>query len=118
METFGDGHLITSSSNVVLILSLINITNLISANVYEYVEDCADFQSVIYIIEKLFVKSSNVSFARHLLSTRRHQSGETLDQFLRDLRKLSKDCKFKAVTALQYREELVRYAFTRNSSRN
>ena len=57
------------------------------------------------------MKSPSVIFARHLLSTRRQQSGETLDQFLQDLRKLSKDCKFKAVTAEQYREELIRDAF-------
>ena len=87
------------------------ITNLISANVYEHIEDCTDFQSVIDTLDNLFVKSPNVIFARHLLSTRRQQSGETLDQFLQDLRKLSKDCKFKAVTAEQYREELIRDAF-------
>ena len=66
---------------------------------------------VIDTLDNLFVKSPNVIFARHLLSTRRQQSGETLDQFLQDLRKLSKDCKFKAVTAEQYREELIRDAF-------
>ena len=58
------------------------------------------------------MKSPNVIFVRHLLSTWRKQFRETLDQFLQDLRKLSKDCKFKAVTAEQYREELVRDAFT------
>ena len=98
------------------------ITNLISANVYEHVEDCTDIQSVIDTLDNLFVKSSNVIFARHLLSTRCQQSGETLDQFLQDLRKLSKDCKFKAVTAEQYREELIRDVhqwalFTSNSSK-
>ena len=112
----GDEHLITSSSKVVLILYLINIEsvrkNLISANDYDHVEDCTDFfQSVIETLDNLFVKSSNVIFARHLPSTRRQQSGETLNQFLQDLRKLSEDCKFKAVTAEQYREELVRDAF-------
>ena len=78
------------------------ITNLLSANVNEHVEDCTDFQSVIDTLDNLFVKSTNVIFARHLLSTRRQQSGETLDQFLQDLRKLGK---FKVVTAEQYRED-------------
>ena len=87
------------------------ITHLISRNVYEHVEDCVDFQAVIDNLEKQFVKSSNVIFARHLLSTRRQQSGKTHDQFIQDLRKLSKDCKFNAVTVEQYREELVRDAF-------
>ena len=87
------------------------ITNPISANVYEHVEDCTDFQSVIDTLDNLLVKSHNVMFDLHLLSTRRQQSGETLDQFLQYLRKLSKDCKFKAVTAEQYREESVCDAF-------
>ena len=80
------------------------ITNLISANVYEHVEDCADFQYVVDIIEKQFVISPNVIFALHLITTWCQQSGETLDQFLQDLRKLSKDCKVKTVTAEQYCE--------------
>ena len=87
------------------------ITNLISANVYEHVEDCSDFKAVIDTLDHLFEKSPNVNFAHHLLSTRRQQSGETLDQFLKDLRKLSKDCKFNAVTAEQYHEELVSDTF-------
>ena len=75
------------------------ITNLISSNVYEHVEDCADFQSVIDNLEKLFVKYHNAIFARYLLSTQRQLSGETLDQFIHELLKLSKYCKFKVVTA-------------------
>ena len=39
------------------------ITNLISANVYEHIEDCTDFQSVIDTLDNLFVKSPNVIFA-------------------------------------------------------
>ena len=38
------------------------ITNLISANVYEHVEGCTDFQSVIDTLDNLFVKSPNVIF--------------------------------------------------------
>ena len=88
------------------------ITNLISGNVFEHVEDCTDFQSVIDTLDNLFVKSPNVIFARYLLSTQRQQSGETLDQFLQDPRKLSK---FKAITAEQYREELIRDASSMGS---
>ena len=35
----------------------------------------------------------------------------SLDEFLQQLRKLSKDCNLKDVTADQYREELVRDSF-------
>ena len=39
------------------------------------------------------------------------QSGESLDEFLQQLCKLSKDCNLKNVTAYQYRGELVRDSF-------
>ncbi|XP_068229724.1 uncharacterized protein [Palaemon carinicauda] len=48
---------------------------------------------------------------RHLLATRQQKAGETLYVFLRELRKLDKDCNFKPVSAEQYREELIRDAF-------
>ncbi|XP_064087445.1 uncharacterized protein LOC135202125 [Macrobrachium nipponense] len=41
----------------------------------------------------------------------RQKPGESLDEFLRELRKLSKDCNLKAVSADQYREELIQDAF-------
>ena len=45
------------------------------------------------------------------IATRRQQSGESLDEFLLELRRLSKDCNLKAVSAEQYKEELVRDSF-------
>ena len=87
------------------------IINLISHNVFDYVEDCADYDSVVVTLEGLYIKSPNEIFARHLLATRRQQPGESLDEFLQSLRKLSKDCNLKAVSAEQYREELLRNSF-------
>ena len=89
----------------------LSLINLISSDVYEYVEDCTDYDSVKNTLEKLYVKSPNEVFARHLLATRRQQCSETLDVFFQNLRKLSKDCKFKAVSAEQYRDEMLRDAF-------
>ena len=87
------------------------LVNYVSHNVYEYIEDCKDYKSAICVLEQLFVKTPNEIFARHLLATRRQKSGETLTEFLQELRKLSKDCNLKNVTAEQYREELVRDSF-------
>ena len=80
-------------------------------NVLDYVEDCVDFDSVVKTLQNLYIKTPNEIFARHLLANRRQQSGESLDEFLQQLRKLSKDCNLKDVTADQYREELVRDSF-------
>ena len=63
------------------------------------------------ILEKLYVKMPNEIFARHLLATRRQQSGESLHEFLLELRRLSKDCNLKTVSAEQYKEELVSDSF-------
>ena len=45
------------------------IINLMSPSVYDYVEDCTDYNSVVAILEKLYVITSNEIFARHLLAT-------------------------------------------------
>ena len=37
--------------------------------------------------------------ARHVLATRRQDAGESLDQYLQVLKRLSKDCNFEAVSA-------------------
>ena len=50
-------------------------------------------------------------FARQLLATRNQLPGESLQQYLQLLKTLSKDCTSRAVSAEQYRRELVRDAF-------
>ena len=75
------------------------IINLITHNVFDYVEDCVDFDSVVKTLQNLYIKTPNEIFARHLLANRRQQSGESLDEFLQQLCKLSKDCNLNDVTA-------------------
>ncbi|XP_042233747.1 uncharacterized protein LOC121873934 [Homarus americanus] len=87
------------------------LTKYVSATVYEYFADATEFETAIQVLEKVYVKKKNEIFARHHLATRRWRPSETLDEFLRDLHRLSKDCTLKAVTAEEYREELVRDAF-------
>ncbi len=87
------------------------LINYVSHNVYEYIEDCADYESALEVLNQLFIKKPNEIFARHLLATRRQKSGETLVEFIQELRRLSKDCNLKSVSAEQYREELIRDSF-------
>ncbi|XP_076061516.1 uncharacterized protein LOC143037271 [Oratosquilla oratoria] len=87
------------------------LVNCVSHNVYEYIEECTNYDSAISVLQKLYVKTPNEIFARHLLATRQQTPGEFLDEFLRELRKLGKDCNLKAVSAEQYNEELIRDAF-------
>eukprot|EP00794_Sanderia_malayensis_P002734 gene2734-3159_t len=82
------------------------LINYVSHNVYEFIEDCADYDSAILALKCVFVMTPNKIFARHLLATRRQKPGETFSEFLQELCRLSKDCNLKSVTAEQYREEL------------
>ncbi|CAB4039943.1 Hypothetical predicted protein, partial [Paramuricea clavata] len=60
---------------------------------------------------KTFSWTPNEIFARHKLATRKQQVGETLDEYLQELKLLSKDCNFCQVSAAQHRDEAVRDAF-------
>ena len=82
-----------------------------SPDVYAYVEDCADYEAVVQTLQNLYIKRPNEVLARHLLTTRRQQPNESIDGFLLQLRRLSKDCTWKPVTSEQYREQLVCDAF-------
>ena len=87
------------------------LVNCVTHNVYENFEDCTSFDSAIAALERVYIKTPNEIFARHLLATHQQRPGESLDEFLRELRKLGKDCNFRAVSAEQYKEELIRDAF-------
>ena len=87
------------------------LVNCVSPSMHELIEDCDTYESAVAKLERSYVKVPNEVFARHLLATRQQQSGESIDEFLRELHKLRKNCNFKAVTAEKYREELVRDSF-------
>ncbi|XP_063615680.1 uncharacterized protein LOC134788790 [Penaeus indicus] len=88
------------------------LINCVSYTVYDQIEECSDYESAIKILQNLYVKIPNVVLARHLLATRKQHPGESLDDYLQELRKLSKDCNLKAaLTAEQYRQELICDAF-------
>lgn len=87
------------------------LVNFVSPRVYQYIEDCTSYSEAIEILKQSYVKPTNEIYARHLLATRRQKSGESLDEYFQSLKKLSKDCNFRQVTAGQYRDEYIRDAF-------
>ena len=50
----------------------------ISADVYEMIEDCADYATALSKLKKVYVKSPNAIFARHNLATRKQNPEESL----------------------------------------
>lgn len=87
------------------------LTNYVSPRVFESISECETYDDALKTLEALYVKPTNEVFARHTLATRRQQSGESLDEYFRALKLLSKECNFKAVTASQHCEEYVRDSF-------
>ena len=68
------------------------LINHISPTVFEFVNEEVTYASAIEALKKIYVKPTNVVFARHLLSIRKQQPGESLDQYLQALKTLGKDC--------------------------
>jgi len=71
----------------------------ISADVYEMIVDCADYETALSKLKRVYVKSPNAIFARHALATRKQNPEESLQTFLKELLVLSKACNFQDVTA-------------------
>ena len=69
-------------------------------------------------LKELYIKPKNEIYARHLLSTRRQQTGETIDEYLLALRTLAKDCNFVQVSAQTYSDEYMRDSFISGISSN
>ena len=86
-------------------------TNCVSHQVYDHIDEYETYEAAIQILKSLFVKTLNTIFARHLLATAKQEPGQSLDNFLLTLTRLSKDCNFANVTGEEYRKEMIRDAF-------
>ena len=64
------------------------------------------------------MKTPNNIFAPHELATRQQKPGESLDEFLEELKRLSKHCNFTAVSAETYRSEMIRDSFINGLTSN
>ena len=86
------------------------LVNHVSPAIYEFISESGNYKAAIDTLEKLYIAPKNEILARHLLATRRQQPGESLSEYLNALQLLAKDCAFKAVTATEYQEEMIRDA--------
>lgn len=87
------------------------LINYISPSVYSHIIDCSTYTEAINVLKSVYVKPTNVIFARHQLASRKQKTGESLDLFLQNLKLLTKDCEFRAVSADVYTQEAIRDAF-------
>ncbi|XP_072401729.1 uncharacterized protein [Diabrotica undecimpunctata] len=87
------------------------LVNYVSNNIYELISDCRKYSEAKSILEAAFVKPKNEIFARHILMTKKQQTGENIGQYVQHLKVLSKDCNFLAVSVDQNREDYIRDSF-------
>jgi len=83
------------------------LVNYVNSDVYELFSEAATYDDALAQLKALYVKAPNEIYARHALATRKQQ----LDEYMRALKALSKDCNYQQVSANQYRDEAVRDAF-------
>ena len=81
---------------------LVTLTNYVSPEVYIHIQDCGTYNSAIDTLKALYVRQKNEIYNRHVLASRRQREGESLDQYIQELTKLSKECTFADVTGIQY----------------
>ena len=86
------------------------LVSLLDTSVCMYTADCPTFEAAIARLDEVYVKPINEVFARHKLNTCRQEMSESLEYFQR-LKKLSADCNFTAVSAVQSRNASIRDAF-------
>ena len=87
------------------------LVNYVTPSVYSHIKDYTTYDEAVKALQAVYVKPVNQEFARHQLATRKQQPHESIDQFLQQLKLLSKDCGFAAVTASVYAQESVWDAF-------
>ena len=87
------------------------LINHLSPTVYDYISEDTTYDAAIATLKAIYQKPTNIVFARHLLSVRKQQQGESIEQYLQALKALSKDCDFKAVDANTHRDQYIRDSF-------
>ena len=92
------------------------LTAYLTAPIYKLIQEETTYEGAIEALEQLFVKPNNEIYARHLLATAQQNVGESIDEFVLRINKLTQNCNFTAVTAQQYKDAMKRDSFIRGIS--
>ena len=87
------------------------VRNFLSPEVYSYVEEIQDYDILITTLRQMYIKQKNNVYARHLLVSRKQNSCESVSEYCQALKLLAKDCTFQNVSAVVYKNELIRDSF-------
>ena len=86
------------------------LTNFLSYKLCVYNDECETYDNAIIGLDGVFTKTANEAFARYRLATVRQKPGQSMDEYLQELRRLSKDCNFRAVSETEQRDGFIRDA--------
>ncbi|XP_069792343.1 uncharacterized protein [Narcine bancroftii] len=75
---------------------------------YSLIQDARSYQEAMSILQRHYSKRPSELHSRYRLMTRSQQVGESARDFILSLKVLARGCKFKAVSAQEYAEDLIR----------
>lgn len=114
-------HWIQTFSNFISALEIKNnledsdklkiLVNYIAPSIFQYITGINSYKEALTILDKLYKKPVNEIFSRHVLSTRKQQVTENIDQYVQALKLLSRDCNFQSVTLEEHRDSFIRDSF-------
>ena len=88
------------------------LISFVSSEVYEQIDDCQTYDEAMRMLKALFVKQPSEIYARHMLSTTKQDASQTLQEFRKTLQNLAKFYNFRDVCAKEYRDDIMRDAFS------
>ena len=94
------------------------LTAHLTAPLYKLIQEETTYERAIETLQKIFVKPRNEIYTRHLLVTARQNIGESIGEFVLRIDKLSQNCSFTAVTALEYKDAMKTDSFISGISSN
>ena len=94
------------------------LTAHLSAPFYKLISEETTYESTITALQNLFVKPKNEIYARHMLAKAKQDVGESVDEFILRINKLSQNCDFTAVSAQEYKDDMKRDSFINGLSSN
>lgn len=86
------------------------LINHLSPAVFAHVRGCDEYNAALKLLDSVYIKPKNEVHSRHVLSSRKQQPGETIDEYILVLKQLAHDCNFKNATAEEYKNEYIRDA--------
>ena len=78
---------------------------------HDYIPDCPNYENAIDTLRRVYVKTKNEMFARHVLATCHQELSEFLDQYMQVLKFFTKNFDFKAISATEACDKYVRNTF-------